>query len=124
MASAAEAEVTALYLNAQEALAIRQCLVELEHAQPPTPLKLDNVTACGILTGTIKQKQSRAIDMQFYWLKDHTTQGQFNIFWEPGKHNLADYPTKHHSGAHHRAVRPFYLYNKNSSQNVKGCIEI
>ena len=56
MVSAAEAEVAALYLDAQEALAIRQCLVELGHAQPPTPLKTDNVTARGILTGTIKQK--------------------------------------------------------------------
>ena len=65
MASAAEAEVAALYPNAQEALTIRQCLIELGHAQLPTPLKPDNVTACGILTGTIKQKRSKAIDMRF-----------------------------------------------------------
>ena len=38
MASAAEAEVAALYLNAQEVLAIRQCLIELGHSQPPIPL--------------------------------------------------------------------------------------
>ena len=38
--------------------------------------------------------------MRFYWLKDQTAQGQFDIFWDPGKHNLTDYPTKHHSGAY------------------------
>ena len=58
--------------------------------------------------------------MQLYWLKDRATQGQFEIFWEPGKHNLTDYSTKHHFGAHHWAVRPIYLYNKNSPQTIKG----
>jgi hypothetical protein len=42
MASAAEAEVGALYMNAQEALSIRQCLIELGHPQPPTPMKTYN----------------------------------------------------------------------------------
>ena len=124
MASAAKAEVSPLYLNTQKALAIQQCPIELGHSQPPTPLKIDNVTARGILTGTIKQICPKAMDRHFYWLKDRTIQGQFDIFWEPGKHNLADYPTKHHSGAHHCAVRPIYLYNKNSQGTLKGCIEI
>ena len=82
-----------------------------------TPLKIDNVTAHKIFTGTKKQKQSKAIDTRFYWLKDCTTQGKFKSFWELGKHNLADYPTKYHSGAYHEAVRPMYRYNtKKSSQ--------
>eukprot|EP00536_Pseudo-nitzschia_multiseries_P010808 jgi/Psemu1/117305/gw1.343.9.1 len=64
MASAAEAEVASLFLNAREALPIRQslpirqCLIELGHPQPATPLKIDNNTAEGILNGTIKQKRS------------------------------------------------------------------
>ena len=115
--------VAALYLNAQETLTIRQCLIELGNPQPSTSLKTDNVTTYGILTETIKQKCSKAIDMWFCWLKDRTTQGQFEIFLEPGKHNLADYPTKHKSSAHHQAVRPIYLYNRNSPQTIKGCIE-
>ncbi len=28
--------------------------------------------------------------------------------------NLADYQSKHHPGAHHTAVRPYYLHEKNS----------
>eukprot|EP00536_Pseudo-nitzschia_multiseries_P010327 jgi/Psemu1/25590/gm1.25590_g len=84
MASAAEAEVASLFLNAREALPIQQCLIELGHPQPATPLKTDNNTAEGILNGTVKQKRSKAIDMRFYWLRDRAKQGQFNIFWEPG----------------------------------------
>jgi hypothetical protein len=38
MASAAEAEVIGLFMNAQETVPIRQCLLDLGHPQPPTPL--------------------------------------------------------------------------------------
>ena len=34
--SAAEAEVAALHMNAQETMPIRHCLEELGHPQPPT----------------------------------------------------------------------------------------
>ena len=125
MASAAEAEVAALYLNAQEALPIRQCLIDMGHPQPATPMNTDNQTAMGILNGTIKQKRSKAIDMRFYWLKDRAEQGQFDIKWVPGKYNLADYFTKHHPGSHHRKVRPIYLYEEGRSPTtMQGCIEI
>ena len=125
MASAAEAEVAALYLNAQEALPIRQCLIDMGHPQPATPMNTDNQTATGILNGTIKQKRSKAIDMRFYWLKDRAEQGQFDIKWVPGKYNLADYFTKHHPGSHHRKVRPIYLYEEGKSPTtMQGCIEI
>jgi hypothetical protein len=125
MASAAEAEVAALYLNAQEALPIRQCLIDLGHPQPATRMNTDNQTATGILRGTIKQKRSKAIDMRFYWLRDRQEQGQFDIKWVPGKHNLADYHTKHHPGSHHKKVRPIYLYEgETSPKTLQGCIEI
>eukprot|EP00536_Pseudo-nitzschia_multiseries_P001199 jgi/Psemu1/180551/e_gw1.15.67.1 len=125
MASAAEAEVASLFLNAREALPIRQCLIELGHPQPANPLKTYNNTAEGILNGTIKQKRSKPIDMRFYWLRDRAKQGQSNIFWEPGKHNLANYPTKHHpAGSHHKKVRSIYLYKSDSLRTIQGCIEL
>lgn len=85
MAPAAEANAGALFMNAQEAISIRQYIIEPGHPQPATPLKTDNSTAQGILTGTIKQKRSKAVDMRFYWLKDRTEQGQFDIYRQPGK---------------------------------------
>ena len=65
MASAAEAEVGALYMNAQLALPMRITLEELGHPQPPTPIKTDNTAANGIINGTVKQQRSKAIDMRF-----------------------------------------------------------
>ena len=125
MASAAEAELGALYSNAQEILPMRQCLKELGHPQPATPIKTDNSTAQGIINNTIKQKRSKAMDMRFYWLRDRTKQGHFHIYWEPGRHNLADLPTKHHSGSHHRRLRPIYIYEPSKSPvSIQGCIKL
>ena len=70
MASAMEAEIAALYLNATLIIEYRQTLEEMGHSQPPTVIRTDNKTAHGILTGTMKQKRSKAIDMRFHWLKD------------------------------------------------------
>ena len=70
MGSAAEAEIGASYMNAQESLPIRVCLEEMGHPQPPTPIQVDNTTAVGFANKTIKQKRSKAIDMRFYWIQD------------------------------------------------------
>jgi hypothetical protein len=59
MASAAESEVSALFLNGQEAIPLRNTLIELGHPLPPTPLQTDNTTAAGFANDTIKKKDSR-----------------------------------------------------------------
>ena len=124
MGSAAEAEVAALHMNAQEAIPIRHCLEELGHKQPPTRIRTHNQTAQGFIRGTIKQKRSRTFDRQFWWLKDRTAQLQFDVIWDPGIYNLADYYTKHHPGSHHKKVRPIYLYEASSPTTLQGCIKI
>ncbi len=53
-ASAAEAELGALFLNAQEAKVFQLILAELGHPQPPTPIHIDNTTTVGIVNNTIK----------------------------------------------------------------------
>jgi hypothetical protein len=53
-ASAAEAKLGALFLNAQEAKVLRLTLAELGHPQPPTPIHIDNTTTVGIVNNTIK----------------------------------------------------------------------
>ena len=110
MASATEAEVGALFHNAQDACMLRNTLEFLGHPQPATPIQTDNSCANGIANDTVKQRRSKAIDMRFYWLKDRVRQKQFNIFWRPGKTNRADYFTKHHPASHHREMRPIYLH--------------
>ena len=110
LASAAEAEVGALFHNCQEAVNIRNILQELGHSQPATPVQVDNATAVTIANKKCKQVRSKAIDMRFYWVQDRIEQDQFHVFWAPGPTNVADYYTKHHPIYHHQAMRPIILH--------------
>jgi len=121
MASAAEAELGAIFVNGQDAVPIRTTLDEMSHPQPPTPIQVDNATAVGIANKTIKQRQSKSMDMRFYWVTDRINQGQFLVYWRPGKTNLGDYHSKHHPPAHHIQVRPTYLHIKEYS-HCKGVL--
>ena len=109
MSSASEAELGALYLNAKEAIYLRQILHEMGHTQTRTPICTDNTTAEGVINNKIQPKRTKAMDMRFHWLRDCEAQQQFKFIWRPGKTNLADYFTKHHPLAHHVNVRSEFL---------------
>ena len=79
MASAAEAELGALFHNAQVAEPIRACLEEMGYQQHQTPLKTDNSTAAGIVNSSIRQKKSKAMEIHFYWVKDRVSQKYFLV---------------------------------------------
>ncbi len=49
MSSAAEVELDALYLNAKEAIYLRQILHKMGHLQPRTPIQTDNTAAEGVI---------------------------------------------------------------------------
>ena len=112
VSSSAEAEVAGIYHNATMSIPIRHILESLQHPQPPTPLKTDNSTAAGFVYDNIHQKRSKSWDMRYHWLRDRQTQQQFNIFWDKGINNEADYTTKHHSTVDHRTRRPRYIRDK------------
>jgi hypothetical protein len=56
-ASAEEAELGALFLNAQEAKVLCLILAELGHPQPLAPIHIDNTTTFGIVNNKIKQQR-------------------------------------------------------------------
>ena len=112
MSSAAEAELGALYVNASQAVAIRQLLHEMGHKQPRTPIQTDNSTALGVVTNNIQPRRTKSMDMRFYWLRCRDAQGQFRYYWRPGPTNRADYYTKHHPASHHIEKRPTILTSK------------
>jgi hypothetical protein len=123
VASAAESEVGACF-HAQSGAPLRVTLTELGHIQPPTPLRTDNSTAFGILNETIKHKRSKAMDMRYHWLTDRVGQKQFYVYWRPGRENLGDYHTKHHSAQHHKDMRGLILHQANSLQVLRGCVKL
>jgi hypothetical protein len=112
LSSAAEAELGALFHNGKEACP--PLLIALEvmgHPQPATPMATDNNTASSIAIDTVKQKRSKAIDIQFYWIRHRVRQGQFKIYWSKGQTNRANYISKHLPAFHHQEIRSTYLYS-------------
>jgi hypothetical protein len=132
VSSVAEAEFGALFVNAKEGTITRTILSEMGHNQDATDITTDNTTAYGIINNTVQQKRSKAMDMRFYWVKDRVEQTQFNVGWTPGNTNLGDYFTKHHSPAHQKRMRPYYLHGKHSPMIrhdtrlaiLRGCVDI
>ena len=112
VSSSAEAKVAGVYHNAGMAIPLQHFLECLKHPQPPTPLKADNSTATGLVYDNIHQKRSKSWDMRYYWLRDCMTQQQFDIVWEAGVTNEADYFTKHHTIVHHQTKRSRYVKDK------------
>ena len=105
VASAAEAELAALYITARELIPLRTTLEEMGWPQPKTPIQTDNSTAAGFLHDTIIQRKTKMIWLRLHWLRCREAQAHFRFYWERGSHNLADYHTKHHPPAYHVAHR-------------------
>ena len=57
--------------------------------------------------------------MRFYWVRYIIRKNNFQIFWEEGKKNLADYDTKHHPIWYHKKMRPRYLKATKRHRNIK-----
>ena len=55
---------------------------------------------------------------------DRDQQKQFRIYWDRGIKNLADYISKHYSGAHHKQARSIFLHTKESPDSLQGCIKL
>jgi hypothetical protein len=110
VSSAAEAELAALFHNGQDAYSLRVALEEMNHPQPPTPIQTDNSTAAGLANDSIKQKRSKAMSMRWFWIRDKVHDNIFNVYWNSGKTNRADYFSKQHPTKHHIEMRPLYLH--------------
>lgn len=80
MSSAAEAELSALYINARKGIEERQILTEMGHPQLPTPIQIDNSMAESIVNNRVQPNCTKAMDMCFHWLCDRETQKQFRIY--------------------------------------------
>ena len=141
VSSSAEAETGAAFHNSKEGIPIRRLLTILNHPQPPdgTPFKMDNAVTTNFIHSNIRQKQSKAWDMRYQWLRDKNNLQEFRYYWDRGEHNEADYFSKHHSPSHHIQMRPKYILkghcvnklfnvhrlfhnNRHSGDTLRGCV--
>ena len=109
VSSAAEAETAGLFFNCKTVIVIRQMLIALGHAQPPTPIRTDNSTAVSFANMTYTPKRSKSWDMRFYWIKDQVKDRVVYVYWDRGSRNRADYQSKHFPPSYHLKIRPDYI---------------
>jgi hypothetical protein len=105
MASAAEAELAALFVSAREMILHRQTLIDMGLPQPKSPIQTDNSTATGVTNKMIVPSRAKMMDMCLWWLRCRGSQEQFCYYWDAGSKNWADYHTKHHPDTYHEAHR-------------------
>ena len=73
MASAAEAEMVALYIKAKKMknmIPLRNTLIEMGWPKPKTPIQTDNSTAVGLTKNTMVNKANTSAEMKLWWLRD------------------------------------------------------
>ena len=111
VSSAAEVETVGIYHGACEAVPMIVALIKIGHPQDPNGVLIttDNSTEHSILTSTMRAKLSKAYYMRYHWIKDCVLKKQFQLRWDKGSNNLADYFMKHHPPAHHMRMRTLYL---------------
>ncbi len=79
VASAAEAELGALYHDCQTGIIFQLTLAEMGHPQPQTPVHCNNATAVGIANNTIKRHWLQSMDMRFFWVGDKVAQEVYKL---------------------------------------------
>ncbi len=103
MASAAKAELAALFVMAWEMIPHRQTLIDMGWPQPKSPIQTNNSTAAGVTNKTIIPCRAKMMDIRLWWLQCHGSQNQFCYCWDAGSKNWANYHTKHHPDTYHEA---------------------
>ena len=68
MTLAAEAEIGAMFINAQEALPQQMTLVEMGHPQPRTPMHTDISAVNAVVTNNVQPIRTKAMDTILHWL--------------------------------------------------------
>ena len=121
VASATKAQLGALFCNCQTGIISQSILKDIGHVQTKTPVHCNNVTAVGIANSTVKRQRLQSMEMQFFWISDKCAQEMYALHWHPGQEYLADYQSKHHAGAHHVAIQPWYLHMGNSLHFLPVC---
>ena len=109
MASAAEAELGALFITAKKVLPIRQTLIEMGWPHPPTPVQTDNTTAVGVVNKILVSNKLKSMDLRYHWLRCRAAQDQLRFYWGKGSINPGDYSTNHQPPVYHESKRPLFV---------------
>jgi hypothetical protein len=92
-------------------------------------LLCDNACAVGLANDTVKMRRSKSIDMRYHWIKDRVKQTHFNVIWQKGADNLADFFTKplpasqHQKLMHKLVASPPMLLSLDTTKHMRRALE-
>ena len=69
MSSASEAELGALFIAAQEMVAMRNTQEEMKWPHPESPIQTDNSAAAGVLNNTIVPRKFNTMERHLHWIR-------------------------------------------------------
>ena len=72
MSSAAEANLSGIFICDKATIPLRNTLIEMGWPQPPSPVQCDNSTATGVTNKTMVNKILKSVDMRLWWLRCRT----------------------------------------------------
>ena len=75
-----ETELGALFVNCKRGAEMGMVIIDMGHAQPPTPAVTYSATGDRIVNDNICQRSSRAIVMRFYRVRDRVRQGKYLMY--------------------------------------------
>ena len=107
VASVAEAEYAAVFINAKEGVAPRNILHIIGYPQPSTEILWDNMCAVGLASSTITPKNTKSI---LHWIRDR----QLQVASRKGSNNLADFFTKALPVNVHKSIMPLLVHTLTS----------
>ena len=87
MSSASEAELGAIFMTAQDMVAMRHTLEEMKWTQLKSPIQTDNSATVGVVHNTIVPRKLNTMDRHLHWLRCREAQGQFRYYWASGNLN-------------------------------------
>ena len=77
-------ELAAMFIIAKKMVSLQQAPIEIRWPQPTSPLQTDNSNAANVTNNIIVPRQTKAMDMLFYWLRCDAAQDQFRFFGPRG----------------------------------------
>ena len=75
MSFAYEEELGAIFITAQEMVAMRQTLEEMKWAQPKYPIQTDNSATAGLVNNIIVPRKLKTMDLHLCWIRCREAQG-------------------------------------------------
>ena len=112
VASAAKAELSALFMITKEERIIWCVLSKVNIIQPSLPIYINNTTTICITKSTTNQQQSHLIVMRYVWLLDRASHIYFKLYYFPDANISVDCYVEKHIGPVYTQIYPYYLHMK------------